>query len=149
MSLKSQLAKFTAQSAHFVLHDVLKRGGTSLPGKLAVSIDPNVLSAVSTDFDLVVVTGTNGKTLTTALITRILKAGGYSVITNPSGSNMVQGIAGTLLTTKVAPSPNGKKPIAVLEVDEANVLALSKAIQRQFLLVVITKTSDFTTVLTT
>ncbi|CAK1248670.1 Mur ligase family protein [Fructobacillus fructosus] len=132
MSLKSQLAKFTAQSAHFVLHDVLKRGGTSLPGKLAVSIDPDVLSAIATDFDLVVVTGTNGKTLTTALITRILKAGGYSVITNPSGSNMVQGIAGTLLTTKITPSPNGKKPIAVLEVDEANVLSLAKAIQPKY-----------------
>ncbi|MCK8617364.1 Mur ligase family protein [Fructobacillus sp. M158] len=132
MSLKSQLAKFTAQSSHFILHDILKRGGTSLPGKLAVSIDPDVLSAVAADFDLVVVTGTNGKTLTTALITRILKAGGYSVITNPSGSNMVQGIAGTLLTTKVTPSPNGKKPVAVLEVDEANVLSLTKAIQPKY-----------------
>ncbi|MBS9338559.1 Mur ligase family protein [Fructobacillus sp. M2-14] len=132
MTLKSQLAKFTAQSSHFVLHDILKRGGTSLPGKLAVTIDPDVLSSVQADFDLVVVTGTNGKTLTTALITRILKAGGYSVITNPSGSNMVQGVAGTLLTTKVKPSPNGKKPIAVLEVDEANVLSLTKAIKPKY-----------------
>ncbi|MBS9335309.1 Mur ligase family protein [Fructobacillus sp. M1-13] len=132
MSLKSQLAKFTAQSSHFILHDVLKRGGTSLPGKLAVTIDPDVLNSVAADFDLVVVTGTNGKTLTTALITRVLKAGGYSVITNPSGSNMVQGIAGTLLTTPIQPSPNGKKPVAVLEVDEANVLSLTKAIKPKY-----------------
>lgn len=132
MSLKSQLAKFTAQSSHFILHDILKRGGTSLPGKLAVAIDPDILSALSADFDLVVVTGTNGKTLTTALTTRILRAGGYTVITNPSGSNMVQGIAGTLLTTKVKPSPNGKKPVAVLEVDEANVFSLAKAIQPKY-----------------
>ncbi|GAO99346.1 Mur ligase family protein [Fructobacillus ficulneus] len=132
MSLKSHLAKLTAQSSHFILRSVLKRGGTSLPGKLAVRIDPEVLHTIEKEFDLVIVTGTNGKTLTTALITRVLKAGGYSVVTNPSGSNMVQGIVGTLLTTKVKPSPNGKKPVAVLEVDEANVLGLAKAIEPKY-----------------
>lgn len=132
MSIKSQFAKFTAKSSHFVLHNVLRRGGTSLPGKLAVRIDPKVLNTIEKEFDLVIVTGTNGKTLTTALITRVLQAGGYSVVTNPSGSNMVQGIVGTLLTTKVKPSPNGKKPIAVLEVDEANVKSLAQAIEPKY-----------------
>lgn len=132
MSVKSQLAKFTAKSSHFLLRNILKRGGTSLPGKLAVKIDPEVLQTIEKEFDLVIVTGTNGKTLTTALITRVLRAGGYTVVTNPSGSNMVQGIVGTLLTTKVQPSPNGKKPVAVLEVDEANVLSLAKAIEPKY-----------------
>ena len=85
MTLKSTLARTTAKSAHWLLHDVLHRGGTSLPGKLAVSIDPDVLKSIQQDFDLVIVTGTNGKTLTTALITRVLQAGGYEVITNHSG----------------------------------------------------------------
>ncbi|CAK8054564.1 Mur ligase family protein [Eupransor demetentiae] len=129
MTFRSKIAQLTAQSSHWFLHDLLHRGGTSLPGKLAVKIDPNVLHSLEHDYDLIIVTGTNGKTLTTALITRVLKAGGYSVLTNPSGSNMVQGITGTLLTTKIAPSPNGKKPVAVLEVDEANVAAIAAAIQ--------------------
>ncbi|MDF7627298.1 Mur ligase family protein [Lactobacillaceae bacterium L1_55_11] len=128
MTFKSSLAKSTARLSYWVLHNLLHRGGTSLPGKLAVSIDPEILSQVAADFDLIIVTGTNGKTLTTALITRVLKAGGYTVITNPSGSNMIQGITGTLLTTPIQPSPNGKRPVAVLEVDEANVAQVAKAI---------------------
>lgn len=129
MTLKSTLARATAKSAHWLLHDVMHRGGTSLPGKIAVAIDPDILKSIQQDFDLVVVTGTNGKTLTTALITRVLQAGGYEVITNPSGSNMIQGITGTLVTTPVKPSPNGKKPVAVLEVDEANVEKITAAIK--------------------
>ncbi len=129
MTLKSTIARATAKSAYWFLHDVMHRGGTSLPGKIAVTIDPDILKSIQQDFDLVVVTGTNGKTLTTALITRVLQAGGYEVITNPSGSNMIQGITGTLVTTPVEPSPNGKKPVAVLEVDEANVEKITSAIK--------------------
>ena len=129
MTLKSTIARATAKSAYWFLHDVMHRGGTSLPGKIAVAIDPDILKSIQQDFDLVVVTGTNGKTLTTALITRVLQAGGYEVITNPSGSNMIQGITGTLVTTPVKPSPNGKKPVAVLEVDEANVENITSAIK--------------------
>ncbi len=129
MTLRSIVARATAKSAHWFLHDVMHRGGTSLPGKLAVAIDPNILKSIQQDFDLVIVTGTNGKTLTTALITRVLQAGGYEVITNHSGSNMIQGVTGTLVTRKIKPSSNGKKPIAVLEVDEANVEKITHAIK--------------------
>ncbi|MDF7637479.1 Mur ligase family protein [Leuconostocaceae bacterium ESL0958] len=132
MTIKSALAKATARVSHFTLQKIFHRGGTALPGKLAIKVDPNVLDQVQTDFDLVIVTGTNGKTLTTALITRVLTAGGYAVLTNPSGSNMVQGITGTLLTTKVAPSKNGRKPVAVLEVDEANVQRIAAALKPRY-----------------
>ncbi|MCO6183324.1 Mur ligase family protein [Leuconostoc fallax] len=128
MGFKTTVAKLTAKSSYWLLHDILKRGGTSLPGKLAVKIDPTILKHIQQDFDLIVVTGTNGKTLTTALITRVLRAGGYDVITNPSGSNMIQGITGTLVTSKFKKN-NGKRPIAVLEVDEANVALVASAIQ--------------------
>lgn len=101
MTVKSSIARVTAKTSYWFLRNILHRGGTSLPGKLAVSIDPDILKTIQQDFDLIIVTGTNGKTLTTALITRVLQAGGYKVITNPSGSNMIQGITGTLVTTKV------------------------------------------------
>lgn len=128
MTIRSSIAKFAAKSTYWVLHDILKRGGTSLPGKIAVAIDPDILHSLQKDFDLIIVTGTNGKTLTTALITRVLKAGGHEVITNPSGSNMIQGIAGTLVTSRAKGTPD-QRPIAVLEVDEANVEKISAAIQ--------------------
>ena len=63
------------------------------------------------------VTGTNGKTLTTALTVGILKEVYGQVLTNPSGANMITGITTTFLTAK---SSKTGKNIAVLEIDEAS-----------------------------
>lgn len=92
-------------------------GGSSLPGKLTLKLDPNILQAFSKKYDLVIITGTNGKTLTTALSVRVLREKYDQVLTNPTGSNMEQGIVTTFIT---APRSK-KKGLAVLEVDEANV----------------------------
>lgn len=46
MSLKSALATFVGKSSYVVLHDILRRGGTSLPGKLATKIDPEVMTTL-------------------------------------------------------------------------------------------------------
>ena len=64
-----------------------------------------------------VITGTNGKTLTTALTVGILKEAFGEVVTNPSGANMITGITTTFLTAKKGKSG---KHIAVLEIDEAS-----------------------------
>lgn len=124
MSIKTQLAKTVAKSSHWLLQNVFHKNATSLPGKLALKIDPNILKNINKNFQLIIVTGTNGKTLTTALISQLLKTAGYNVITNPSGSNMIQGIAGTLLTNKN--KTNNEKTVAVLEIDEANVPIITK-----------------------
>ena len=47
------------------------------------------------DYEIVVVTGTNGKTLTTALTVNILRQEFDEVLTNPTGANMEQGIVST------------------------------------------------------
>ena len=91
MSLKSALATFVGKSSYVVLHDILRRGGTSLPGKLATKIDPEVMTTLAEKYDVILITGTNGKTLTTTLTTRVLREQFPDVITNPSGSNMMQG----------------------------------------------------------
>ena len=101
MSFKSALATFVGKSSYVVLHDILRRGGTSLPGKLATKIDPEVMTTLAEHYDVILITGTNGKTLTTTLTTRVLREKYPDVITNPSGSNMMQGITGTMLTAKV------------------------------------------------
>ncbi|MDN6343455.1 MAG: Mur ligase family protein, partial [Tetragenococcus koreensis] len=69
------------------------------------------------DYKVVVVTGTNGKTLTTALTVNILQQEFDNVLTNPTGANMVQGIVSTFLSAK--PKKEQKK-FAVLEIDEAS-----------------------------
>ena len=127
MSFKSALATFVGKSSYVVLHDILRRGGTSLPGKLATKIDPEVMTTLAEHYDVILITGTNGKTLTTTLTTRVLRQKYPDVITNPSGSNMMQGITGTMLTAKV--TDKSQRPIALLEVDEANVEAVARQLK--------------------
>ena len=127
MILKSALATFVGKSSYVVLHDILRRGGTSLPGKLATKIDPEVMTTLAEKYDVILITGTNGKTLTTTLTTRVLREQFPDVITNPSGSNMMQGITGTMLTAKV--TGKSHRPIALLEVDEANVEEVARQLK--------------------
>lgn len=122
MSFKSGVAKVAGKSSYWFLHNVMK-GGTSFPGKLAMKIDPNVLNSLAKGYETVIVTGTNGKTMTTALIVEALKKKYGDVLTNPSGSNMQQGIVTAFLAHK---HKRVKRKIAVLEVDEANVKMVTK-----------------------
>lgn len=122
MSIKTGTAKLAGKSSYWFLHNILK-GGTSFPGKLAMKIDPNVLQSLAKDYEVIIVTGTNGKTMTTALITEALRKKYGEILTNPSGSNMQQGIVTAFLAHH--PQRNGKK-LAVLEVDEGNVKYVTK-----------------------
>ena len=109
------LGTLAGKSSHFVLSK-LGRGST-LPGKLALKFDNDILNTLARDYEVVVITGTNGKTLTTALTVGILKEAFDEVVTNPSGANMISGITTTFLTAKKGESG---KNIAVLEIDEAS-----------------------------
>ncbi|WP_407647463.1 MurT ligase domain-containing protein [Bombilactobacillus apium] len=125
MSLKSKFAASVGKITYRVLHDGFHRG-SSLPGKLAYHLDPQVLRELSHNYRVIIVTGTNGKTLTTALITKILQEAQFNVLTNPTGSNMVQGITSAFLAQNKS-SLGKDQPLAVLEVDEANVEAICRA----------------------
>lgn len=125
MTLRSNLATLAGRSSYWFLHTFLK-GGSSLPGKITTKIDPDILSHLGRNYDVIVITGTNGKTLTTALTVRVLKQKYSDILTNPTGSNMEQGIVTTFLR---APKVKGAKPIAVLEVDEANVIKVTQYIK--------------------
>ncbi|WP_270767557.1 MurT ligase domain-containing protein [Lacticaseibacillus rhamnosus] len=116
-SAKASLATAIGRSSYWFLHTFFK-GGSSLPGKLANRLDPHVLQALGHNYDVIVVTGTNGKTLTTSLIVKVLKQKYQEVLTNPTGSNMLQGITTAFLAQ---PKSGHGRGIAVLEVDEANV----------------------------
>lgn len=125
MTLRSSVAAFAGRSSYWFLHTFLK-GGSSLPGKITTKIDPDILKHLGQNYDVVIITGTNGKTLTTALTVRVLKQKYHAILTNPTGSNMEQGIVTTFLC---APKAKGNRPIAVLEVDEANVIKVTRYIK--------------------
>lgn len=127
MSIRSAFAIMVGRTTRWGLHTFLK-GGSSYPGKLTQKIDPAVLGPLSKDYEVVIVTGTNGKTLTTALTNQVLKQKYPGIITNPTGANMLQGIISTFLHHH-SYSGKKRKKIAVLEVDEASLIHITKHIK--------------------
>jgi len=97
------------------------RGGTALPGLVALTIDPDFVTAVSTELahGVVLVSGTNGKTTTARMLSDIVRATGWAPMHNRSGSNLERGIAGALLADSTwQGEPSGD--IGLFEVDEAS-----------------------------
>ena len=97
------------------------RGGTALPGLVTLQLDPNFIAAVTRELPhgVVLVSGTNGKTTTTRMISDVARAAGWSPIHNRSGSNLERGIAGALLADSTwRGDPRGD--IGLFEVDEAS-----------------------------
>jgi UDP-N-acetylmuramyl tripeptide synthase len=84
--------------------------GGVIGGRLALKVDPGLLARLAAPLDVVLVSGTNGKTTTTRLIAEALRATG-PVVSNELGANMPPGITAALSGARDA-------RIAVIEVDE-------------------------------
>ena len=87
---------------------------------MASVLSPDVLHRIATACPggAVLVTGTNGKTTTAAMIAGMLRRAGYEVVHNSTGANLTYGIASAYLQDCDARGrPRGD--IGVLEVDEA------------------------------
>lgn len=99
----------------------LRGGGSALPGLVVEKLDKDFLSDTLENLPLgvVVISGTNGKTTTTKMITELLKSQGLKVFTNPTGSNFKRGVISALLD-KVDKQGVLDADIAVLELDEAH-----------------------------
>jgi len=95
-------------------------GGTTIPGKLLWKLDPGAIDALAARLPqgAAVVSATNGKTTTTAMVAEIL--GERRLAWNSSGANLVSGIASTLLAARDA-------ELGLLEVDEG---ALPEVLRR-------------------
>jgi UDP-N-acetylmuramyl tripeptide synthase len=74
-------------------------GGTSLPGKVLTRLEPHAIGLLAgrLEHGSVVISATNGKTTTAAMVASILERGGHELVHNRAGANMAGGIAGTLL----------------------------------------------------
>jgi UDP-N-acetylmuramyl tripeptide synthase len=81
------------------MRTVLRRGATTLPGRVALAVDPDLIAhlAPCCERGSVVVCGTNGKTTTTNVVACAVEAAGMSVLCNRAGANMASGIACALL----------------------------------------------------
>ncbi|NLW52576.1 MAG: DUF1727 domain-containing protein [Tissierellia bacterium] len=116
MKLKSRLAVFGAKSAKKTMR-LLKRQGTHLPGFIAKKIDKDILTNIEKPENIMVVTGTNGKTTTSNMIADVLEHIGIEFVSNRLGSNILEGVIATLLdSNKMLGGVNTK--YGVFEVDE-------------------------------
>lgn len=102
----------------------LRGGGSALPGWVALKVAPRFLEHVMAGVHrvastpVVVVTGSNGKSTTTGMIVAALEANGHRVFSNPSGGNLPQGIASSMLAA-VSVTGSLRATAVVLELDEA------------------------------
>src|SRR5690349_23762092 len=73
-------------------------GGTSLPGKVLTRVEPHAIGRLAQRLDRgsVVISATNGKTTTAAMVASILERTGARLVHNRAGANMAGGIASAL-----------------------------------------------------
>ena len=114
--LRFLIAIIVGKISAFLLDKIFKRG-TNTPGIIMLKICPDALSRFVMPRKTICVTGTNGKTGTSNLLTHIIRSSGKTVVNNSKGSNMAPGLASALVT-QCTLSGKVTADVAVLEVDE-------------------------------
>jgi UDP-N-acetylmuramyl tripeptide synthase len=111
LPLRARLATSIGGAAGRVSRLTGRGDGSVIGGVLGLRVEPDLLRLLAADRQIVLVTGTNGKTTTTRLICAALGALGQDVASNAFGANMQAGMASALGRAQDA-------PYAVLETDE-------------------------------
>jgi UDP-N-acetylmuramyl tripeptide synthase len=111
LPLRARLATTVAGAAGRMSRLSGRGDGSVIGGAVGLRMEPDLLRLLAAGRQIVLVTGTNGKTTTTRLITAALGALGQEVATNAFGANMEAGLASAL-----GRAPDA--PFGVLEVDE-------------------------------
>lgn len=117
MKIKVFLA-VTACKLSIKLLRLVGRGGTAIPGKIAIRICPDLLQYLAKDVNCIIVTGTNGKTTSSRIIEEIFIKSGESYFANRSGANLINGIT-SIFIENASLTGKSKKSNAVIECDEA------------------------------
>ena len=92
-------------------------GGTALPGKVAMAVAKNILEVTSAGMEIIVVTGTNGKTTTSRMLEHAITESGRECLANKSGANLLSGVTAEL-TCNATWTGKPKTHYAVIECDE-------------------------------
>jgi len=129
--LKFYIAMLASKLCNFALK-TLGRNSSYLPGVVALKLCPDFLGCLTPPKTVIAVTGTNGKTTVSNLITSILTANGYKVTNNALGSNVQAGIA-TILLQESTLTGKPHNDIAVLEVDERSSLHIYPYLKPNYL----------------
>src|SRR5256885_5131955 len=121
MNARAMAALWAAKLTASLSRGLRRGGGTTLPGDVSRWVDPTILTKLSRSLPdgSIVVTGTNGKTTTAALVRHILEAEGRQAVANQAGANLIFGVTAAVLNRT---SWRGKVPatVGLFEIDEAS-----------------------------
>jgi UDP-N-acetylmuramyl tripeptide synthase len=119
-----------ARAARLLSRALGRFGGTTLPGRLLLRASPDAMKRLSARLDdgAVLISATNGKTTTAAMLAAILARSGRAVVNNRAGSNMHWGVATALLDA----GRQGNE-IGLFEVDEAWLAPVAEALSPRML----------------
>src|SRR5918998_6457137 len=128
MSARLAVETFAARAAARLSRLAGTGGGTTIPGKLLWKLDPGAIDALAARLPqgAALVSATNGKTTTTAMVASILGPR-TRLAWNRSGANLVSGIASTLLSQRDA-------ELGLLEVDEGALAEVARRVRPRALL---------------
>jgi UDP-N-acetylmuramyl tripeptide synthase len=95
-------------------------GGTSLPGKVLLRLKPDAIDVLGCQLERgsVVISATNGKTTTAAMVAGVLRKAGIEAVHNRAGANMPGGVAAALADAARGGRIDGSR-LGLFEVDEA------------------------------
>ena len=121
-SVRLSAAIAVARSAQVASRTLKRGGGSTVPGVVARRVDPGVLASLSRRLPMgsAAITGTNGKTTTTRMVSKILQTAGVRAVNNSTGANLVTGVTAALISDSSL-SGNPASQMGLFEVDEASV----------------------------
>ncbi len=120
LPLRARLATTLGDAATRVSRLTGRGDGSVIGGVIGLRLAPDLLAQLAAGRQVVLVTGTNGKTTTTRLVTAAVGSLGLEVASNAFGANMASGLVSAL-----SGAPDA--PYAVLEVDERYLPAMIEA----------------------
>lgn len=132
--IKFYLTLFLSRIIALAVKYLAKSSGTSFVGLMVLKFYPDFLKDCKKYIsgEIFTVTGTNGKTTTSGIVSQILECAGKVIVHNTKGANMLTGIANVLaLNIK----PFKRFDCAVFESDEAYLSKLYDFIPADYLLV--------------
>jgi lipid II isoglutaminyl synthase (glutamine-hydrolysing) len=126
-----RVARALARLARAASRRVGRTGGTTAPGRALLKLSPGSLRRMAAELDAgsVLVSATNGKTTTAAMLAAALNRAGRRVVHNRAGSNMAWGVATALLD-----AGREREQLGLFEVDEAWLPAVARDTEPRLLL---------------
>ena len=116
---------WAAKSATLASRRLGRGGGTAVSGLVGLKLQPSLIRDLASQLGhgSILITGTNGKTTTSRLLTEAAKASGLQPLANASGSNLMRGLASSLAAEAGSSGRvrDAVQRLGVFEVDEATV----------------------------